>query len=432
MPLTIANRSRDGVVKRLRGLTRHLDQGSFLPPANAFRLDPVRRINAKRPIGNYPPAPKQLADYIACSTFLHLADAWSFLSRATNSAICGDEDSATHLGYYAQLRAAMSILASEGIGVFKQHHFCVNNQGLAIPGGTDPTHMYCWKAFEVWLQGDGWQRLSSAVRPGGVPISEWLLQFPSSGVAAVLTQRLLRSFGLDLSRLGTDRDLRNESSYRPTAFRNIPVSPVVDELTSQARNAEQLLPNGGYGDCSFATAILAKTLAECFERNRGRTLAAAGPEFRAEVMTMCNSFGAGARPIFQQRLLAYAEQPPVLLSSALGTKASKVAGHHREVLARATVFCFMSSLLVRRLLIDANVSATNMQFWLDDFAHSRAVFPLAADETFDLWEDLEQAISTIDELIAIPVSRVELASEHMSEVASLCRYERFLILGMPA
>ena len=62
----------------------------------------------------------KIAEYIAASIPLHVADGWTFLARAFESIRSGDRNTAVHLAYYAELRAAMSLLASEGVGVFNR------------------------------------------------------------------------------------------------------------------------------------------------------------------------------------------------------------------------------------------------------------------------------------------------------------------------
>ena len=66
-----------------------------------------------------------LAEYIACSIPLHLADGWTFLARGLDAIKAGDSDSAIHMAYYAELRAAMSLLAGDGVGVFRSRHVAI-------------------------------------------------------------------------------------------------------------------------------------------------------------------------------------------------------------------------------------------------------------------------------------------------------------------
>lgn len=59
---------------------------------------------------------------MAASVIVHCFDGWSYLGRALEAEMAGDPQTAVHLGYYAELRAAMSVLASDEIGVFRNKH----------------------------------------------------------------------------------------------------------------------------------------------------------------------------------------------------------------------------------------------------------------------------------------------------------------------
>jgi hypothetical protein len=69
---------------------------------------------------------RHLAQYIAASSILHCADGWSYLGRAINCLLKGDPHRVVHLAYYAELRAALSLLASEAIGVFSRNNFVID------------------------------------------------------------------------------------------------------------------------------------------------------------------------------------------------------------------------------------------------------------------------------------------------------------------
>jgi len=66
-----------------------------------------------------------MTGYVAVSAPLHCADGWSFLGRAVAAILLGDATAARHLGYYAELRAAMSLMAAHGVGIFNRTHFVV-------------------------------------------------------------------------------------------------------------------------------------------------------------------------------------------------------------------------------------------------------------------------------------------------------------------
>lgn len=83
-----------------------------------------------------------LIDYISASAPAHLIDGWSYLSRATDAILRGDLNSAIHFAYYAELRAAMSLLACEGIGVFSGKHPIINKTGTSTTSITHITKLW--------------------------------------------------------------------------------------------------------------------------------------------------------------------------------------------------------------------------------------------------------------------------------------------------
>jgi len=130
----------------------------------------------------------ELIDYIAASAPAHLIDGWSYLGRATDAVLRGDLSAAIHLGYYAELRAAMSLLASEGIGVFSTAHPLIDERGTStapIQKITNPwntkktmnanTHKTVWPLLHHW---GTLKRASSLIEefvaPDGYTLRQWL------------------------------------------------------------------------------------------------------------------------------------------------------------------------------------------------------------------------------------------------------------------
>ena len=95
-----------------------------------------------------------LAQYLALSTASHVLDGWRYISQAAISLLNGSRTQAIHLAYYAELRAALAILAFSGIGILKRHHFALtgNMDVVWFEGGT---HEATWKAIGSWCRQPG-------------------------------------------------------------------------------------------------------------------------------------------------------------------------------------------------------------------------------------------------------------------------------------
>ena len=188
--------------------------------------------------------------YLAASTLLHCLDGWIYLSHSVGSLLKGDPGIAVHLAYYAELRASMSFLASEGIGIFNGVHLNVDSHNNT---NQDPrpyrhgrkqgwgTHKMVWEAIEKWS--------TSTVKPtspdilkvfsvNGKGFDAWANAFPN---ASTLTgngviKHWLTNWNLDVNSFKSDRDNRNIVSYRPqrTSLANPKhsINQIIDQLNS--------------------------------------------------------------------------------------------------------------------------------------------------------------------------------------------------------
>ena len=163
---------------------------------------------------------QQLADYLALSTCCHALDGWRYLSQASLALMTGARNQALHLAYYAELRAALSILASSGIGILNSKHFSLDSTGNVnwFAGNTHPT---AWKCLTEWShQPDQAKKLMKCFQALGLSASEWAEACSATGSLDAIAQNWLENWSIDLSKVGNDRLLRNEASYRPDLHSN--------------------------------------------------------------------------------------------------------------------------------------------------------------------------------------------------------------------
>jgi len=215
-------------------------QRRWLPQGNRYRMRCTGQY--REDIQAHTVDDPALAGYIAGSAPAHVIDGWSTLGRAVESTLRGDTYSAIHFGYYAELRAAMSLLACEGIGIFDGQHPVVrsngstallpqniqvwNSQQNAYNSRRATTHSVVWPVLRHWssLQRSG-NLLSQVVRPNGIELPDWLHACHAVTPARELGRRWLLAWGTDLSVFEEDRSTRNLASYRPSAFRLPPAAP---------------------------------------------------------------------------------------------------------------------------------------------------------------------------------------------------------------
>lgn len=98
---------------------------------------------------------QHLAEAVAACAPNHCVDGWSYVARSISALLAGDLHATRHLAYYAQLRAALSILGHLGIGVFNGINFVITSTGKVEPFDTGPpflgTHAAVWQTLYLWV-----------------------------------------------------------------------------------------------------------------------------------------------------------------------------------------------------------------------------------------------------------------------------------------
>ncbi len=202
---------RKNVEKTLAGLRHFAKTSRWVGERNWYVIDTKKKIAFESKAGALK-RPRQLSQYIAASCLLHCTDGWSYLGKAISSLLRGDPHRARHLAYYAELRAAMSLLATTGVGVFDRYHFVIDApNSVAALRAQSSTHVFVWDCLEYWcaqpMSGD---LFASIVRPNGRTLDDWLAPLGGGSVAAPQAKEWFLQWGMDLQLPTEDREARNE------------------------------------------------------------------------------------------------------------------------------------------------------------------------------------------------------------------------------
>ena len=104
------------------------------------------------------------------------------------------------LAYYAELRAAKAILASEGIGLSASRVAVVDSGGQCVlTREQGSSHQVLWEALEEWNRGNAEGIVFRLLKPFGHSIADWLGNFPGS--PNPVAEEWLRTWGLDIREL---------------------------------------------------------------------------------------------------------------------------------------------------------------------------------------------------------------------------------------
>jgi hypothetical protein len=393
--------SPDAIDEAATRLGRYLSQKRWLGTNNRYLRQTVSTVIKDANDPQSQANDKHLSEYVAASAVLHSGDGWSYLGRALGALMRGDADIARHLGYYAELRGALSILASQGVGVFTNRNVVVDAQGQ-VRFFAGATHSVTWPALDHWADGPkGAASLSEVVSPASLPLTDWVAALGLGENAwSPVGRDWLRAWGVDLKMFSRDRAARNEASYRPSGLRGIYSPDASDDAKFVRELWTVLSPSPGEPFGVLDRHILRLTLERAYESTTG--LEAAGAKaFKAVLRNSLRSSGVDKNSPLGQFLLRQIEpNDPLLIEESRGRDTLLQPGHHRQVLARAVLLLRLSTGLARAMLERASLAATDLRFWTSSLAERHGICEPGAlpVDPADLWIDVEEALGQFQTL----------------------------------
>jgi hypothetical protein len=373
----------------------YLARSEWLPVGNPYRVNGGLAYEKALSITQ----DRELEDYLVAAVPLHCMDGWAYLARALQAQIAGDSGRAVHLAYYAELRGALSLLGSRGIGVLNNEHVIVHSNGDLHKYTGKGTHMFAWYALDQWANtSDSAAVLGETIKYQGVSLNEWLAHAQFVGVRIALATEWFISWGADLRLFGRDRKARNLYSYSPNALTN-PSEAAVQTVDSQLRGFwEAFVPAGGNAFGNLDQYLIRGALRSAA---RGR-----GGKY-AEVMEIAvNSAIKGlglesATGDLTRRFLLPAPDTPEFPDAwLLGRLSDNPVGSSEAIapgiIARATLLLRLATSVSRGLVDDGNWSPV-FGFWIDRFGSQSGLWDPSAPPTAlaDLRADIDVALDDL-------------------------------------
>ena len=293
---------------------------------------------------------EELSEYIGISAPVHLMDGWSLLGRAIHCLLRGDPYSAVHLAYYAELRAALAILASEGIGVFSELHCVIDSTGhckfvkpMNEDGGVLGTHLWTWLVFKWWAREPrAVELLNKVIRPGGASLGTWIGAMPKARFAlGEIGAGWLELWGIDIGRYFADQEARNDASYWPNTINSWEPRTTA---TSHQAVSDIWLPLEPTPEARFAELdkhLLRIVLFQGYFGATGQmpTSEAGRTGFRSEVEILLRSIGMNdsTKSLLRDFLTDAGFEKPAVIQMASGKAKVGSTSHVVEVMSRATM-----------------------------------------------------------------------------------------------
>jgi hypothetical protein len=401
----LATASARGVHRTLAGLRPNIQSSLWVGKRNRYTKNTAQVVETELGLGKKLGTirrPKQLAQYIAASALLHCTDGWSYLGKAVFSLLRGDPHRSRHLAYYAELRAAISLLATQGIGVFSRRHVVVDGPNSVAPVDSKlGTHVFAWECLEFWsglaTSGDLFAKI---VRPHGRTLDDWFAPHGGPTVVAHQAQAWLLQWGLDLKLPIKDREARNESSYRPDG---IPRAWSIETASTLRLVKDLWLALEPSTESLFGEIdrqVLRISLEKVFRAQAGIEPEPASAQYRAFVTrTIANqSFGAGPSEQWERFLLRQSSPLDGSLFAFSSVAPDAEYQGHAAVISRAALLLRMASGATAHLIRSAGVESQALGFWVEGVGKSKGLWdvPVDAGRLIDLWADIPPLLGEID------------------------------------
>ena len=358
-----------------------------------------------------------LAQRIAASVPSHVIDGWTYLGRAVHCLVRGDTRTSVHLGYYAELRAALAIMAAEGIGIFNRHHFIIDknmeSQRLCRSASApmeSGTHSFIWPVYRWWYtQKTSSELVAEIIRPGGVSIGQWLNSANRQSIyLPASTGEWLRDWGIDLKRMNQDTKARNASSYGPSAIHNWQVIEGAAALDGVKSLWGLFRPHPSSSFHEFDRLLLHRILRTMFAGLSSRIEGSKGwhLDFRAFVDNLLEEQGMSQvsedhRANWKEYFCTDKVEHANLLVSASRQSTAETESYPMELLSRAALLMRIATGSCSLHLTENGIGWERFEFWLDDIGVRRGFWEEGAypENPTDLWTDVQEALQKLDDAL---------------------------------
>ncbi len=430
MPARLNHYSRDGAHLTFGKLLRYLRKDRWLSGQNRYKEDCIKKlkIDCDTQTGVRVNS-RDLSQYIAGSAPLHCVDGWNFLGKAIVSHALGDIASSKHFAYYAELRAVISLLASEGIGVFDRKHFeidALNSTKGPINGRV--THYFADEAFNEWSNSQkSGNLLGEIIRPMGISLNEWFNRIQSGSPMAWIGQNWLNQWGYDLSLLAKDQDARNEASYRPQGFNLKKINNLPKNIALIENFWRMFTPTKNH---SFQLDIflLRRSLREYY-KGLGKSRLPIN-DIRAVLSNLAFT------NVEQQNLLPLLmanpnSNDPMLLTESKPPKGSSFydTGYHIQMICRAALLLRIATGASTKLFEETLIDKDDIEFWWRTIGENHGLWqPTQTDPLLSMWTDVEAALSNINPTVLHNSS--DWRTRHSADIITLSGCERIGFAGI--
>lgn len=435
----IRKMSRIDVETTFSGMHRFMKKSRWVGKSNRYAHNAIRSIKSDTKAGEVR-NPRHLAQYITASSVLHCADGWSYLGKSILSLLRGDPHRSRHLSYYAELRAAMSLLASEGIGIFNRRHFIIDSpHSVQMLEAQYPTHQFAWDCLNFWAeQPPSGDLFAKTVRPYGRSLEDWFAPLGGGRAVEAQARGWFRQWGMDLKIFAQDRDARNESSYRPDGMPDAWCVEAPAALNFAGEVWEALEPSSMSQFDMIDRHILRLALESRFKGVTGKESHKDPAGYKKFVMPIIQHQNFALPAMNEWLDFVMRKKVPdnlSILDFSQDTTDSR-DNSAPAVISRATLLLRLASGSTGLLIREASIAADSLSFWWETLGRGRGLWdgPQEAEELTDLWGDIEMLLVEVERFQTrhTPVDQTffRIGTELGHTLAGLSSCERVAIWSM--
>lgn len=345
---------------------------------------------------------EQLLELTAAAGPNHCIDGWGFLGCALDALLRRDLHACRHLAYYAQLRAALSILSSAGIGIFNQVHVVIDNHGTVNKLEDDKenksgcgTHKIVWPALQEWAATEQGAEifLRTLVIGKSTLLDSFQAIWPSRAIVSVAAP-IAYQWSLDLKAGEAHHRRRNISSYAPQLLN--PLKLVLHDDVTFVETVWKLLEPSSNAGFQALDAHIMKNLFHKLHEQDNDLLRESGkatiPVRDSEFIVHHGKLDAYVAQLVNREFLVGVDN-----EYASFFRASQEDGDDpKSMIARAVLLLRSATACVCNSFQEAGVStaALELREWLSPFLEARGL----ASSNFqdapmaDLWEDVKAGL----------------------------------------
>ena len=381
-------------------------------------------------------SPQEVIEVLAATAPNHCMDGWTFLSRALGALLAGDTHTARHLAYYAQLRAGLSILGCNGVGVFNKINFVVDDtrrlhrldakkpreQGLA-------THSAVWEVLQNWASEPQTARgFAQTFVFRGVSLFDCINAIWPSSASAPLISETMATWGVDLKRGTDEHKRRNISSYAAQAFN--PASSNIPTRLELIHDVWLCLEPDGRGGFPSLDRHLLRRFLELMQEAQAKA---------TDRRVVWRDEFSKLDPVIQEFIpLEFLERTEQRADLSVFTIAGRRGvGQVHAMICRALLLLRAATAIVRTVFVDAGFEPLeeNLRAWFEEVGIARGFWSDSEEpeEIAELWYEVEFAVLELAEsLSASPADQQEVLQSLSTQAVALSQAERACMWGVCA